>query len=115
MKVYRRHKCQWQHRDGLDFVLCAFPWFQDVSGHGTLAVISWCAPSARFFTDEEDAHELADEYAFDGCGAGCRGQHDVVRIDPGPEAVPTPPSNPYLEYAAEVAEWVSPSPKEAGL
>lgn len=115
MKVYRKHNCQWPHRGGLDFILCAIPGVQDISGHGEIAVISWCARSVRLFVDEEPAHELADEYEFDGCGPGCRGKHDIVRIDPGPEAVPTPRSDPYRDYAAEVAEWISPSPKEAGL
>ena len=102
MKVYRRHHCKWPHQAGLDFILCAIPRVEDISGHGEIAVISWCARSVRLFIEEEQAHELADEYAFYGCSEGCRGQHDVVRIDPGPEAVPTPPTNPYLEFAEEV-------------
>lgn len=102
MKVYKRHKCQWHHRGGLDFILCAIPRLENVYGDGEIAVIAWCGPSVRLFTDEEAAHELMDVYTFDGCGEGCKGRHDIVLIDPGPEAVPAPTSNPFLDYADEV-------------
>lgn len=104
MKVYRQHRCRGYHARGFDFVLCAIPRLEGVYGRGEYAVIAWCGRTVWLFTDEEEAHGLMDKYEFDGCGPGCKEKHDIVRIDPGPAAVPTPTSDPYLDYLEEVTQ-----------
>lgn len=88
MKTYRRHRCERNHRTRKTLTKCMFPRAVWILGNGPIALIAWCRrPSITLWKDHAEALGSKSFIDRTGCGGGCTGRHEIVRIADPAEAI----------------------------
>lgn len=93
-KVYRRHNCERQHRTYLSFARCVWKsaeWVREFDPGTELryAMVSNCRKSYRtgnqrtvsLWASREHAEAQREWIDRTGCGGGCYGAHEVIRLE----------------------------------
>ncbi len=79
--IYKRHRCERQHRTARTFMKCAIPRAVWIQGEGEYALIAWCrVPSVMLYPTRGPAEAAKGQIDQSACGHGCTGKHEIVRV-----------------------------------
>lgn len=80
--VWRRHRCNRNHRNVETFLRCAVPRCEWITGHGDFILIAWCStPTISRWPTLTEALDAKRGIDCGGCGHACHRAHEIIRVD----------------------------------